>query len=82
MTKTIIGVIILLVIVVIIPLGLFVIAIYNLRNYQTHEDSNSYYQRIEDEEQIKFLQEYTRKQEERKKHKNETHNKRNGTPDL
>ena len=57
-----------------------IIAVRNINNCQVNEEDS--YQQIEDEEQLEFLQEYSRKQEEKRKRKNETHNKRNGTPNL
>ena len=57
-----------------------IIAVYNINNCQVNEEDS--YQQMEDEEQLEFLQEYSRKQEEKRKRKNETHNKRNGTPNL
>lgn len=55
-----------------------IIAVRNTNNCQVNEEDS--YQQMKDEEQLKFLQEYSRKQEEKRKRKNETHNKRNGTP--
>ena len=57
-----------------------IIAVRNINNCQVNEEDS--YQQMEDEEQLEFLQEYSRKQEEKRKRKNETHNKRNGTPNL
>lgn len=60
---------------------LVIMAVRNMmNNCQVNEEDS--YQQMEDEEQLKFLQEYSRKQEEKRKRKNETHNKRNGTPNL
>lgn len=57
-----------------------VIAVRNIDNYPVNEEDS--YQQMEDEEQLQFLQEYSRKREEKRKRKNETHNKRNGTSNL
>jgi uncharacterized protein YxeA len=56
------------------------IAFSNANEYQVRRDSD--YQRIEDEEQVEFIKEYYKKQEEKRGHKSEAHNKGNGASDL
>lgn len=63
--------------VILVLSGITLSVVIAVRNNE--EDS---YQQMEDEEQLQFLQEYSRKREEKRKRKNETHNKRNGTSNL
>lgn len=44
-----------------------VIAVRNIDNYPVNEEDS--YQQMEDEEQLQFLQEYSRKREEKRKRK-------------
>lgn len=44
-----------------------IIAVRNINNCQVNEEDS--YQQMEDEEQLEFLQEYSRKQEEKRKRK-------------